>query len=82
LVVEIVSLSTSRRDYVQKRQLYVDAGVAEYWIVDPERREIRSVRPGEKDRVMGDRIEWSPPRVDGSLAVEIADVFGPSESNA
>ena len=34
-IVEIVSPSNSSHDYVRKLNLYMDAGVREYWIVDP-----------------------------------------------
>ncbi len=36
LVVEILSPSTVLRDRVVKREIYLDAGVREVWIVDPE----------------------------------------------
>lgn len=36
--LEIISESTSRRDYIKKLQKYTDAGVKEYWIIDPFRR--------------------------------------------
>ena len=36
--LEIVSETTRRKDYTKKLQKYVDAGVREYWILDPERR--------------------------------------------
>ena len=36
--LEIVSEATRRKDYIRKLQKYVDAGVREYWILDPERR--------------------------------------------
>ena len=51
LVVEILSGSTRRRDHVQKRELYLDVGVPEYWIVDGDERTIRVVRPGRDDFV-------------------------------
>lgn len=35
LVVEIVSPDSVRRDYVEKHREYAEAGVPEYWIVDP-----------------------------------------------
>jgi Uma2 family endonuclease len=42
LVVEIVSLGElqRQRDYVAKRLQYQDCGIPEYWIVDPEARNI------------------------------------------
>jgi Uma2 family endonuclease len=36
LVIEILSPSTSSMDRVRKFNLYLEAGVREYWIVDPE----------------------------------------------
>ncbi len=34
-IIEIVSMSNPGNDYVRKLNLYADAGVKEYWIVDP-----------------------------------------------
>ena len=34
-IIEIVSPSNSANDYIRKSGLYYDAGVREYWIVDP-----------------------------------------------
>ena len=36
--LEIVSESTRRKDYIKKLQKYIDAGVKEYWIIDPMRK--------------------------------------------
>ena len=76
LVVEIISPSTRRRDHEQKKSLYMEAGVAEYWIVDPEARSVRVVRPGEEDRIEMERVEWRPPGLDAVLPVLLGDVFG------
>ena len=38
--LEITSESTSRKDYIKKLQKYTDAGVKEYWIVDPLRKKL------------------------------------------
>lgn len=35
-IIEIVSPSNSSHDYVKKLNLYMDAGVREYWIVNPQ----------------------------------------------
>ncbi|MCC6626148.1 MAG: Uma2 family endonuclease [Chloroflexi bacterium] len=40
LVVEIVSPDDPDRDYVDKRVDYAQAGVGEYWIVDPARQTV------------------------------------------
>ena len=38
LIIEIVSPSSRKIDYIKKNALYLDAGVKEYWIVDPMRK--------------------------------------------
>ena len=40
LVVEVVSPDDPQRDLVQKRQDYAEAGITEYWVVDPATRTI------------------------------------------
>ena len=40
LVIEILSPATSSRDKVEKRHKYEEAGVKEYWIVDPRNKSI------------------------------------------
>lgn len=39
-IIEITSPSTSSNDHVRKLNLYMDAGVKEYWIVDPPEKKI------------------------------------------
>lgn len=38
LVVEITSPATAGRDHIQKRRLYENSGVKEYWLIDPTNR--------------------------------------------
>jgi Uma2 family endonuclease len=40
LVVEILSPGTRRRDLTEKRDLYAQFGVREYWVVDPANRAV------------------------------------------
>lgn len=44
LVVEILSPSTARRDRTEKREIYAQNGVGEYWLVDPLHREVGVLR--------------------------------------
>lgn len=39
-IIEIISPNNSSHDYITKLNLYADAGVREYWIVDPDRKSI------------------------------------------
>ena len=48
-IVEIVSPSNSSHDYVRKLNLYMEAGVREYWIVDPLSMKIFVYHLGETD---------------------------------
>ena len=47
-VIEIVSPSSRYMDYITKTTLYSEAGVREYWIVDPARSSV-TVYSYEKD---------------------------------
>jgi Uma2 family endonuclease len=82
LIVEILSGSTWRRDYNQKRAFYMDAGVAEYWIVDPEKRAITSVQRGRPDVVAEDTLVWHPAGASHELTIDVQSVvsYSPRET--
>jgi Uma2 family endonuclease len=44
LVVEVVSPGGEARDYIEKREEYLRAGVLEYWIVDPSLRRLTALK--------------------------------------
>jgi Uma2 family endonuclease len=46
VVVEVVSVESVQRDYVEKREDYFRAGIKEYWIVDADRQEVLVLRRG------------------------------------
>ena len=48
-IIEIVSPSTSRRDYLTKLNLYAEYGVKEYWIVNPDREAITVYHLADQD---------------------------------
>ena len=74
LVVEVLSPTTRRRDLVNKREYYIDAGAGEYWVVDGERREIRVSRRGESDIMTRESLVW---RAAGEpLVLDVAALFG------
>jgi len=76
LVIEILSPTTRRRDRMQKRQLYLDAGVGEYWIVDPESATVTVARGDGSIVPARDVVRWSPAGATAALEVRLDDVFG------
>ena len=79
LAVEILSPASQRTDRITKRDFYLDTGVAEYWIVDPDARMVESWRP-QQDRPVLHRgiLRWDPPRptVGGeALAIDLPALF-------
>jgi Uma2 family endonuclease len=75
LVVEVTSETTRRRDYVDKKQLYLDLKIPEYWIVDTESREVHVVRPREQDFVVAAELTWHPESASLPLRIDVASVF-------
>lgn len=75
LVIEILSPFTRRRDLVDKRSFYLDAGVAGYWVIDPEHRSIRSIGSSREDLLVGDELLWHPAGATEPLRIVITEVF-------
>jgi len=48
LVIEVLSPSTRRHDRLVKLDLYQRAGVAEYWLVDPENQSVQVLLLGKE----------------------------------
>ena len=77
IAMEVLS-SDRRRDLVRKRQLYAEAGVAEYWIFDPraDTATLLELRDGEyvERAVLNADDTMTTPLLPG-LAIPLADVF-------
>jgi Uma2 family endonuclease len=76
LIVEVLSPTTRRRDSGPKRELYVDAAIPDYWIVDAETRTITVVRPGSDDVTVADAFVWHPAAASDGLRITMPEVFG------
>ena len=46
IAIEVVARESRTRDYVEKRRIYEEAGVREYWIVDPLQARVEILRLG------------------------------------
>ena len=76
LVVEITSPGNPRYDYQTKRTLYLQNGIPEYWVVNPDARNISrwqgSDDPGE---VLSQAIRWHPAAMVEPLLIDIDELF-------
>ena len=78
LVIEILSPSDPNRDRVRKRAIYERHGVGEYWLVDPNAREITVLLLGDGGYetagiyAAGDTL--TSPTLQG-FEIEVGDVF-------
>ncbi|WP_456405852.1 Uma2 family endonuclease [Caldithrix abyssi] len=57
LIIEILSPSSAYYDLVEKKELYEQFGVKEYWIVDPKKQRIEVFVLKDKKFVLKQRIE-------------------------
>ena len=79
IVVEVVSRGGKKRDYVEKREEYLRAGVSEYWIIEPKQRKFLVLtRAGDvwEEAVIGPRAVYRTHLLPG-LEVRAAELLGP-----
>ena len=76
LVVEVLSPSTALNDRQIKRKLFQHLGIAEYWIVDPDARQIERWRPDDvRPEVLDESIEWRPSPSNEPLRIDLVAMF-------
>jgi Uma2 family endonuclease len=78
LVVEVLSPSTAARDRTLKRARYLHYGVPEYWVVDPDAREIlvfRAEGDPELPRICKDVLRWRPWPGAAELDISVSGIF-------
>jgi Uma2 family endonuclease len=83
IVVEVVSEGGEERDYVEKREEYLRAGVSEYWILDPAARSLRVLqRAGDvwEEVVVAADATYLTHLLPG-LEVRPAELLGPPEDS-
>lgn len=77
LAVEVLSPGTARADRVQKRTLYREQGVPEYWIVDLDARTFeRSTLDDARPEILVDELTWHPEGAGTPLVIGLASYFG------
>lgn len=78
LAVEVLSPSTARYDRFTKRRLYQEVGVAVYWVVDPDAREVEAWTPDAAfPAPVGDALVWTPAGASAPFTLPLARLFRP-----
>lgn len=76
LAVEVISPSSARHDRVEKRRLYSDERVEEYWIVDTDSRVTERWRPGDtRPEILDTQLEWRPDPAHEALEIDLVAYF-------
>ena len=76
LVVELISYSSKRSDRIQKRDLYMEDGVEEYWVVDPDQRHVERWLPHmSQPDVVTNRLRWQPRTSTCALEIDLSALF-------
>jgi len=78
LVLEIISESTRRNDVIKKLDLYMSAGVKEYWLVNPASREVTVYLFENNDIVRNEtykKNEDASSYIFKGLRVSLKDIF-------
>jgi Uma2 family endonuclease len=76
LAVEVVSPGNPLLDYQVKRDLYPREGVEEFWVVNPDARNIsRWVGRDDPGEVLSRRIEWRAPGVEAACVIDLPEFF-------
>jgi Uma2 family endonuclease len=76
LAVEVISYSSKRTDRLEKRALYQEEGIPEYWIVDPGERRVERWTPSAREPVvLTDRLHWGGAPGVEPLEIDLVRLF-------
>ena len=76
LVVEVSSPGSRRLDYHDKRELYLREGVADYWVIDPDARNVsRWAGASDPGEIFSEVVEWWPSGAPRPFALRLDEFF-------
>lgn len=76
LAVEVSSPSSRRLDYHIKRELYLNSGVTQYWVIDPDARNVsRWAVVSDPGEIFSETIEWQPTAALPPLVLHLESFF-------
>lgn len=75
LVVEVHSPRSRLIDLTKKRDVYLGAGIPEYWTVDPEARTLTVHRAGREPEVVTGSLAWLPAGASAPLVLDVSALW-------
>ncbi|MGA0558256.1 Uma2 family endonuclease [Larkinella sp. VNQ87] len=79
LVIEVLSKGNTKREMKVKFEAYEEAGVREYWVVQPEYDNVLVYTLNEQGRFIGqhpyDESDWITPTIFPDLQIDLHEVF-------
>ena len=76
LAVEVISPSTAATDHHEKRTVYQEKGVPEYWIVDTTARTVERWRPDDSaPETFAETLHWRPDAAVPPLVIDLPAYF-------
>ena len=81
LAVEVASPSNPRLDYHTKRELYLREGVGEFWVINPDVRNVsRWQGRGDPGEVLSELVEWNPAGATRPFVLVLEEFFAEAAS--
>ena len=76
LVIEVLSRTTTYRDFVIKREAYLKLGIAAYWVIDRfERNAAVWTQASDEPEMVTDAIRWQPREEIPPLKIPLSALF-------
>jgi Uma2 family endonuclease len=75
LVVEVHSPRSRTVDLTKKRDVYLEAGIPEYWTVDPVARTLTVHRAGRDPEAMTGELSWWPAGASQALVLDVSALW-------
>ena len=76
LAVEVASPGSRRLDCHIKRELYPREGVEEYWVIDPDARNVLRWRgTSEPGEILSERVSWLMSATHAPFVLQLEDFF-------
>lgn len=81
LTIEVVSPGSARADRHERRHAYLNAGIPEYWVVDPDTQHVERWRTGDqRPELLTETLDFHAPGFEHALVISLPALFADASS--